>query len=431
MKVLIVARHPSAGGGAIALAAEARRRHFGVEIFASGPALTSLTAQHVRGVSSFAAARRGSRPLPAYRGPERFEWPGGPHTQSAIEGMADWLTRYVVSSQADAVIATDATEQLGPDQLIAIAASRAGIPCVRVRDAWGIAAGLETRPWRGRVAAGLRRESLASLYLEIDHVGVELSRRVLGLPSERLRSLDGLYTLDRFAGSATATRRGRARRSLGIGLREPVVLLFTQPTRRETAEVDFVEVFVHAMTRQRLAERGVVLVTLEHPRESDASDGRFGAHWTAACAGAGYRGRVIDLAGRLTGAPGFTFEDAMIAADVVASSYSNASIEATALGATGRGLATEHRPIGLHSYAPATVRRVFRRSRAGLRMVPMAAGGALPCAETRRAIGPLVSRLLFQPRTREPYFRRLRQQWHAGSATARVMDEVVAAVRTS
>lgn len=329
-------------------------------------------------------------------------------------------------TRPDVVLLTDATEQIGPDQALAVAASRLGIPCVRVRDAWGTAAGLETRAMRGRVPTDLRREALATRYLEIDAIGARLSHRRLGIPRDRLDVIDGLYTLDRVAGRATRARRVRARRFLGLGPDVPLVVFFTQPTRRERAEADALDAFVDGMNAAGLGARGVVLATQEHPREADRTDGRKGLHWTADRVARRYRGPILDLTGRVVERRTLAFEDTLLAADVFASSYSNASIEATALGATAMAnVPAAWRGIGCHVACPARVRQTMAANRAGLRAVPFAESGAMPVVRRAAEIGPLVSRLLFTPAARRPFFAAMRRR-DLGRTCARVVAAAIA-----
>lgn len=424
----MAARHPSAAGGVVAIAAAARRRHLGVEVLASGPALSSLTARRMRHVYSFDTVRRRYPALPIFTGPERIEreeWARPTRARRLVEEMVTWLTGYLAASRPSAVLLTDATEQIGADQLLAIAASRAKIPCVRVRDAWGTGEGVETRAWRGRLPDQMRAEALATRYLEIDDQGVELSARRLGIPRDRLRAVQGLYTLDRLVGRATAARRARARRRIGVGQQEPLVVFFVQPTHRERAEVEALDAFVAAMNTAGLGARSVTLATQEHPREGDPADGRLGLHWAAARAAAAYSGRVINLTPLVIERGAVTFEDTMVAADVFASSYSNASIEATVLGASSAGLRADERPIGFHTLCPGAVRRTMRATRAGMTIMPFATQGALPYATRPADIGPAVTRLLFRPASREAHYRILRRRWHLGASTERVIDEVL------
>ena len=122
-----------------------------------------------------------------------------------------------------------------------------------------------------------------------------------------------------------------------------------------------------------------------------------------------------------------SFEDTLVAADVVASSYSYSSVEATVLGATGRDLRPSQRPIGLH-ILPGEVRRTMRLTRAGLALLPFAKQGAMPHASRPADLVVLLKRLLFQPASRAPYFRTLRRCWHPGRSSELVMDEVMALV---
>lgn len=114
----------------------------------------------------------------------------------------------------------------------------------------------------------------------------------------------------------------------------------------------------------------------------------------------------------------------MVAADVVASSFSYSSIEATMLGATGHGLRSSHRPIGVH-ILPNGVRRRMKATRAGMSITPFASQGAMPYASKLADIPPLLTRLLFQPSSREVYFRTLRKRWHPGRSSERVIEEVL------
>jgi len=405
-----------------------------VEILASGPAWSNLTASRLPHVYSFRTARERYPSLPVYAGPERIErddWTRPVRARRLVEQMVAWLVCYLAESRPSAILLTDATEQLGADQLLAIAASRVGIPTVRVRDAWGTAAGVENRAWRDRLSVALRREALATRYLEIDERGVELSARRLGIPRNRLRAVRGLYTLDRLVGRATPARRARARQRIGVGPNEPLVVFFVQPTHRERAEVEALDAFVGAMNRAGLGTRGVILATQEHPREADPADGRLGLNWAAARATAAYDGRVVNFTPLVIGQRTVSFEDTMMAADVFASSYSNASIEATALGASAVGLRPEECPIGFHTLCPAGVRRTMRTTRAGMTIMPFAAQRALPYATRAGDIAPAVARLLFRPSSREAHFRVLRRRWHLGACADRVLDEVLELVSQS
>lgn len=431
--ILIAARHPSAASGAVSLAAAARRRRLGVEILATGPAFTSLTGRGIGSVYSFQTARQRYPSLTAYAGPDRIEdddWRRPTHARRLVEQMVRWLHSYLLVSRPSAVVLTDANEHLGADQLLALAANRAGIPSVRVRDAWGTAAGIENRRWEGRLPSALRREALATRYLEIDAQGVEMSARRLGIPRSRLSAVDGLFTLDRLVGRATAARRLRTRRRLGIGPVERIIMFFAQPTRRECAEVAALDAVVNAMNAAGMGPRGVTLATQEHPREADPSDGRLGHNWAAARAVARYEGRVINLTPSVFVRLSVSFEDTMVAADVVTSSYSYSSIETTVLGATGDGLLAAQRPIGVH-ILPDGVRQRMKATRAGMSITPFAAQGALPHATKLADIAPMLTQLLFQPSSREGYFRTLRRRWHPGRSSMRVIDEVIELVNHS
>lgn len=415
-RILIVARHPSAAGGAIALARAGREMGHRMDVMADGPAWPILRESGVGRV------RR-------YDGPRRIddaEWRRPAAATARVEAMVTWLMRDLARARPDVVLLTDATEQIGPDQASAVAAARLGIPSVRVRDAWGTAAGLETRRMRGRVPITLQREALATRYLEIDAMGARLSHRRLGIPRGRLDVMDGLYTLDRVVGRATRARRIRARRAIGVGRDVPLVVFFTQPTRRERAECDALDAFVDGMNAADLGARGVVLATQEHPREADPSDGRRGLHWTWARATRRYRGSVIDLTGRVLAQRTLAFEDTLLAADVFGSSYSNASIEATALGATANAdLPDAWRGIGCHVACPARVRQTMAANRAGLRAVPFASG-AMPIVRRASEIAPLLSRLLFTPAARRPFFAAMRRRRHLGRTCARVVRAAIA-----
>ena len=218
---------------------------------------------------------------------------------------------------------------------------------------------------------------------------------------------------------------------MGVGPREPLVVFYVQPTGREVAEPEALDAFVEAMNAAGLGQRGVTLATQEHPREADSADGRLGLNWAALRARAAYAGRVINLTPLVLGRRGVSFEDTMIAADVFASSYSNASIEATALGASARGLPAGQCPIGFHSLCPGAVRRTMRDTRAGMTIMPFASHGALPHALAPGDIGPAVARLLFRPSSREAHFTILRKRWRLGASADRVLDEVLELVNQS
>lgn len=427
MTILIAARHPSAAGGVVALRSAARRRGIRVEVFASGPAWPILQRQRWARLRSFATVPVRYPRVPEYTGAERIDPDAWRHPAAAlrrVELMVAWLGEYLKAVRPSVVVLTDATEQLGADQLLAIAASRAGIPSVRVRDAWGTAAGLENSSWRGVVPDAVRREALATRYLEIDARGVTLSAARLGIGRPRLRAVHGLFTLDRLVGRATPARRMRARRRLGLHADEKLIVYFVQPTRRETAEPDALDAFLSAANAAGLGSRKVVLATQEHPREADPSDGRLGLHWAAKQAAAVYRGRVVNLTPLVLERAVVSFEDTQLASDVFASSYSNASVEATALGAGGRSLSPAQRPIGLHVTCPAAVRRVVRANRSGMSVMPFAESGAVPCARQADTIAPLVTDLLFRPTSRTPYFRAMHKRWRLGACADQVMNEV-------
>jgi hypothetical protein len=433
--MVVAARHPSAAGGAVALARAARRRRFGVEVFASGPAWSGLSARGMAGLCSFATAHTRYPGLAAFTGPERIERElraRPAEVRRQVERMVTWLQRYLAEARPTVVVLTDATEQLGADQLLAVAARRNGIPTLRVRDAWGTGEGIETRAWRDILPDALRREGLATRYLEIDEQGVELSVRRLGIPRARLKALHGLYTLDRLVGRATPARRARVRRVMGVAPGERLVIFFVQPTFRERAEVDALDACIAALGTMSRNGKSVTIATQEHPREADPADGRSGLNWAAARARATYQGRVINLTPLVLGPSADTsFEDTMVAADVFASSYSNASIETTVLGATAAGLPSHQRPIGFHTLCPARVRTTMRATRAGMDIMPFASLNALPHAVTPQAIASTLSRLLFRPESREVYFKNMRRHWSPGDCADRVIDEALQLVNES
>lgn len=428
-KLLIVARHPSAGAGAAALVAAARRLGVLSECFASGPALAGLKERRVSRVVSFDSARHRYPGLPAYPGVERIEHETLRCPQEAVrqlEIMADWLTMFLVASRPTAIVLTDATEQVGVDQVMAIAATRAGIPAVRVRDSWGTAVGIETRAARRWVPTQLRREGLAARYLEIDALGVQLSAKRLGLPADRLSAVGGLFTLDRVIGMATRARRGRVRRQLGLAHNTPLVAYLAQPTRRESSEEAAFDTFLRAVTSSDFAAQGMVLATQEHPREADPADGRLGLHWTAMRAARVYGGRVIDLTSEVLERRRLAFDDVIASSDVFVSSYSNASVEATAMGATaGDSVPVDCRPIGMHLACPAHVRRTMAATRAGQRLHPFGASGAVPTAMRGEDIAPMLADLLRRPATRLRYFSRMRRIGRPGRCAERIVRTAI------
>ena len=430
-KILIAARHPSAAGGAASIARAARRRRIGVECFATGPAWVSLLARGIPDVYCFATADARYVGLPRYRGPARIENEDLNRptvVRRQVDAMVAWLTAYLLASRPSVIVLTDATEQLGADQLLAVAATRLGIPTIRVRDSWGTAVGVETRAMRGLLPEPLRRQGLATRYLEIDPRGIELSVRRLGLPRNRLHSVGGLYTLDRLVGRATASRHLKARQAIGVAPGVPLVTYFTQPTRRERAEVMALDAFVAGMNRAGLAAKGVVLATQEHPREADPADGELGLNWTAKRAAAAYQGAVINLSPKVLLQRTVSFEDTMAASDVFASSYSNASIEATALGASAvKSLPIRRRPVGFHSLCPGAVRSTMALSRAGLRLTPFGESGAVAMATAPSQIGTLLSQLLLRPSSRRAHFRAMGRNG-IGRCADRIIDEAIGLV---
>ena len=434
MKFVVASRHPGAARGALSLARAAAGRRFDIEFISSDPAYSILSAANLQNVHCLRAAHERYPGLRAYTGPERIENAdlGAPGlVNSAIREMAGWLREFLKHSRPDAVVMADANEQLGVDQIISIAAGDLGIPAVRIRDSWGIGRGVETSATRGIVDESLRRRAMAARYLEIDRQGAKLSVRRLGIPEDRLVVIDGLYTLDRLVGHLTAERRRAARAALGVDPQQPLVVYFAQPTRGDDAEPHALRALVAALNEAGLHSKGVVIATQEHPREADPEDGRLGLGWTATQAAAVYRGRVLDLTPGVVGNAN-QFEQTMEAADIFVSSYSNSSIEATALGATAAAaLSPEQRPIGLFILCPDVVRDTLARRRGGLRLVPFAENGAVPYADVVEDIGPLVTDLLFRPERRQHYFERMSAQYRVGRCSARVLEETLQLVTAS
>jgi hypothetical protein len=125
-KFVIAARHPGAARGAVSIAQAALQRNIGVEFLATDPAFSILAATGLAPVLSFKTARQRYPTLPEYDGCHRIhndQLKIAAIATPAIEKMAAWLTRYLEQSQPDAVLMTDANEQLGVEQIIAIAAS--------------------------------------------------------------------------------------------------------------------------------------------------------------------------------------------------------------------------------------------------------------------------------------------------------------------
>jgi len=95
-----------------------------VEILASGPAWSNLTASRLPHVYSFRTARERYPSLPVYAGPERIErddWTRPVRARRLVEQMVAWLVCYLAESRPSAILLTDATEQLGADQLLELA----------------------------------------------------------------------------------------------------------------------------------------------------------------------------------------------------------------------------------------------------------------------------------------------------------------------
>lgn len=425
---MIAARHPGAARGAVALARGAHGRDIDVEFLATEPAFSMLATTMRERVYTFATAKRRYPALPTYDGPERIEnddLRNGAPAAAALGSMAAWLHRYLGESKPDAVVMTDANEQLGVEQVIAVPAGQLGIPSVRVRDSWGTATGVETNATRGILPEPWRASAVATGYFEIDRRGAELSVNRLGIPEDRLVVLNGLYTLDTVVGSVTEESYAAARAAVGAAPDEPLIVYFAQPTRGEYAELQAFDAFVTELNRAGLGEQGVVLATQEHPREADPRDGLFGLNWAARHAATAYRGKVINLTPKILIEKSVRFEQTMQAADVFASSYSNSSIEATALGATATSaMPTRRRAVGFHVLCPGVVRYALGERRAGLRIVPFAENGALPCAERVEDIGPLMSALLFSPDTRLTYFDAMRERYNLGRCAADVVERV-------
>lgn len=434
LKLLVAARHPGAAVAAVALATAIVRRGVETEFFATEPARSRLVGAALGPVCSFAASRERYPALSPYVGPERIENEDmlrGDRAVTAIDTMARWLGAYLEASKPDAVVMMDANEQLGADQVLAVAARRLGIPSVRVRDSWGIATGVETAAMRGVLPERLREAGRAARYFEIDRHGAALSVASLGIPADRIAVLNGLVTLDRLVGALTPETRAAARAAIDVAPDEPLIVYFTQPTRRESAEEAAFEAFVAQLNAAGLGPRGVLLATQEHPRENDPADGRLGLGWTARYAERAYRGRVIDLTPKVVMERTIPFDHTMLMADVFASSYSNSSIEATALGATASaGIPAGQRSIGFHTLCPDAVTTVMAERRAGLRRLPFAECGALPYADGCDLIGARISELLFSPPARERYFHSLRATYSPGTCAPRLLDGILGLVRS-
>lgn len=398
-----------------------------MEFLATEPAFSILRSA-ANDVYSFTTARTRYPALPAYEGPDRVEnddLRDRDVATSRVRMMAGWLRSYLTVSRPDAVVMMDANEQLGVEQVVAVAAREMDIPAVRVRDSWGTATGVEAKAMRRVLPERLRRAALATRYFEIDGQGSELSWRRLGIPRRRLREVHGLMSLDRLVGKVTVDAYRRARASLGVKVGAPLIVYFAQPTGHETAEAAAFQALVTGLNAAGLGARGVILATQEHPREKDARDGRLGLGWTARRATGTYQGDVLDLSQKVLVEGSVDFVDTMVAADIFVSTYSNSSVEATVLGATALDdVPPAWRSIGLHLLCPAIVPRVMRARRAGLAMHPFAEAGAVPCVLRAEEVGPTLETLLFQPGSRAAYFARLRDRYHLGSTASLILDEV-------
>lgn len=428
-KVVIAARHPGGSAGTIALAEAARREGVDVECIATEPAFSSLKSAGVGPVYSLATAPARYPRLAPYRGPERLENEDMRDSTAAtrfVVDMADWLQRYLAESRPDAVLMTDANEQLGVDQVIAVAARRLGIPSARVRDARGIGRGVETAVMRGVLPETIRAAGVAARYFEIDGEGARMSVDVLGIPPDRVVALNALFTLDRLAARTSDERYRAARAALGVPLDTPVVVYFARPSGTEAAAQTAFEMFLAALRAAGFGRRGVVLATQEHPREDDPRDGRLGLNWTATLAAREYDGPTLNLTPPVVVTGSIGFEQTLMAADVFVSTYSNSCIEATALGATAHdAVPAKWRSIGLFNLCAGPVKSVVANASAGAPQALFNAGGAVPSAERVDDLAKLLSDLVFVPEHRTAYFDVMRSRYNIGTACRRILAEML------
>lgn len=420
-KAVIAARHPGGGAGTIALAHAASRQGIEVECIATEPALSSLKSSGLDACSFVTAPARYGR-LQPYLGPERLENEDMGDAALAtrfVAEMAEWLQRYLAESRPDMVLMTDSNEQLGVDQVIAVAASRLGIPSARVRDGRGIGRGVETAAMHGVLPETLRAAGLATRYFEIDGEGVRMSVEALGIPAERVVAVNALFTLDRLAGRTTVERYRSARAALGVAVDTPVVVYFARPTGSEPVGPKAFEMFLEAARAAGLGRRGVVLATQEHPREDDPRDGRLGLNWTAGLAARAYDGPTVNLTPGVVVNGSIAFEQTLMAADVFVSTPSNSCIEATALGATAEAdVPAKWRSIGLLNLCASRVS-------SGLLESLFNADHAVPSAEGVDALAERLSELVFAPAHRTTYFDVMRSRYNIGTACHRILTEML------